>query len=293
MIIDGDGRLTNDPRDPQWSQWAGAVLLSNEIEYYANDPAIPDEQKLIFPFEPLQLEAARYNLRLGAEYRKNAEPCTLSDKEPWLTIEPFQMALVETFEQIRLPRFLIARWNLKVPVVYRGLLWVGALQVDPGWQGHLACPIYNLSDKEVRVKYKDELFAMDFVRTTPYVQSSKAYVQKTGFGNIGSVHNYDQVGLKSGPYELGQEIERIQESNRQFQARFETNLGVLIGIITLVVAAMVVLVGVSLENSTGFDLKNINKADVALVLAAVAILASSAHLLTRVVGVFWLRKRRR
>ena len=51
-----------------------------------------------------------------------------------------------------MPRFLIGRWNIRVTVAYKGLLWVGGPQVDPGWVGHLFCPIYNLSDQEVNFK---------------------------------------------------------------------------------------------------------------------------------------------
>lgn len=276
----------------------GAVLLSDEIEYYATDPAIPWDQRLIDPFNKESLESARYNLRLGSEYRKQGTAFTLSDTEPWLRLKPHEMALVETLEQVRLPRFLIARWNLKVRMVYEGLLWVGALQVDPGWQGYLCCPIYNMSNHEVGLKYRNEIFAMDFVRTTQYRPDSYPYKsipyeQKPGIGRRGTVHSYDQVGLRSAPYELLRKIERMEEDSEQFQSRFETNLGLLIGIITLVVAAGAVIIGVSLQESSNFDITQISTAGVALAVAAVALLASTAHLLTRVVGIFWFRIGRR
>jgi hypothetical protein len=75
-----------------------------------------------------------------------------------------------------LPRFLIARWNLRVRWAYEGLLWVGAAQVDPGWIGNLFCPLYNLSDKEVVVRFGDPIALMDFVTTTPFLPGqSKEY----------------------------------------------------------------------------------------------------------------------
>ena len=283
MTADKDGRLVSDPRYPEWAGWSGAVLLSDEIRYYAADPAIPAAQRLIEPFNEDHLEAARYNLRLGTEYRKQDQAYVLSDKEPWLSLQPHQMALVETLEEVRLPRFLIARWNLKVPKVYDGLLWVGALQVDPGWQGHLSCPIYNMSNREVRLKYKDELFAMDFVRTTPYVPtSSKAYAQKSGIGASGSVHRYDRVGLRSGPYELIGKVESLEDEVHQLETRIGISLGLLIALVTLVVAALAALLGVSVKNAKGFDLPAITTGDVAIVIAAVALAAALAPLIGRV-----------
>ena len=279
---DETGRLASDPRYPDWAAWPGAVLLSDEIHYYATDPSIPTAQKLIEPFDTHHLEAARYNLRLGPEYRMDSQAYTLSDRDPWLILSPHQMALVETFEEIRLPRFLIARWNLKVPRVYEGLLWVGALQVDPGWQGHLSCPIYNMSDREVRLKYKAELFAMDFVRTTPYLpQSSTKYEQKSGVGQSGSVHRYDRVGLRSGPYELIGQVDRMQTEVRQLESRFSTTLGLLIALMTLIVAAGAAFLGISVKNAKGFDIPIISTADVAIVIAVPALAAAVFPLIVR------------
>ncbi len=277
---DENGRLASDPRYPDWAAWPGAVLLSDEIRYYATDPSIPTAQRLIEPFEEHHLEAARYNLRLGTEYRMGGRAYTLSDRDPWLKLLPHQMALVETLEEIRLPRFLIARWNLKVPRVYEGLLWVGALQVDPGWQGHLSCPIYNMSDRPVRLQYKAELFAMDFVRTTPYLpQLSRKYEQKSGVGESGSVHSYDRVGLRSGPYELIGQVKRMETEVRQLESRFLTTLGLLIALITLMVASGAAFLAVSVRNAKGFDIPAINSGDVAIVVAVPALIAAVLSLI--------------
>lgn len=283
MTVDDQGRLASDSRYTDWVGWSGAVLLSNEILYYATDPSIPVPQRLIWPFDARSLDAARYNLRLGTEYRLNGEAHALSDKEPWLRLQPHQMALVETFEEVRLPRFLIARWNLKVPRVYEGLLWVGALQVDPGWQGHLSCPIYNMSNREVSLEYKGELFAMDFVRTTPFMpQSSKEYVQKPGVGPSGSVHTYDRVGLRSGPYNLIRQVEDIEGEVRQLESRIGLTLGLLIGLVTLVVTALAALLVVSINNSKGFDIPVVTTAGVGVIIGTVALVAAVAPLIGRV-----------
>jgi hypothetical protein len=63
---------------------------------------------------------------------------------------------------------LIGRWNVQTKKAYKGLLWVGGAQVDPGFRGYLSCPIYNLSTEKVTLNFRDTLAVIDFVTTTPY-----------------------------------------------------------------------------------------------------------------------------
>ncbi len=163
-----DKRLRRDPRDEVWANWHGAVLLRDEIrEYCKNDP------KLIDPFvdDKKFLKPASYHLRLGNRCRVDGEDRNLSAGDPVLKIPPHGIAVVRTLEKVNIPGFLIARWNLKVKKVYKGLVWVGSLQVDPGYSGYLFCPLYNLSNEEQRLEFEETLFTIDFVRTTFYDES--------------------------------------------------------------------------------------------------------------------------
>jgi deoxycytidine triphosphate deaminase len=160
-----DNRLIRDPRDEVWKNWQGAVLLRNEIEQYCSlDPP------LIGSLDDDLLKPASYLLRLGEECRVSGKDHNLSDKNPKLVIPPHAIAVVSTFEELNIPGFLVGRWNLRVTEVYEGLLWVGGAQVDPGYEGHLYCPLYNLSTRPVELRFKDPLFAIDFVRTTRFVE---------------------------------------------------------------------------------------------------------------------------
>jgi len=97
---------------------------------------------LISPFSKEHLKPANYKLRIGDEYAIKGEIKQLSDKpgENQITIEPFDVAVIKTLETINMPRFLIARWNIRVQLAYEGLLWVGGPQVDAGYIGHHCCP---------------------------------------------------------------------------------------------------------------------------------------------------------
>src|SRR6266702_3666709 len=104
---------------------AGAVLLSDQIEYYCDGNNL--DPPLIENFSSENLKPARYNLRLGEEAHIEGKWVKIDAEHP-LILQPHQVAVVKTFEEINLPRFLIGRWNLRVDMVYEGLLWVGALQ---------------------------------------------------------------------------------------------------------------------------------------------------------------------
>ena len=156
-------------------------------------------------------------MRLGELAHVGGQRRELTDDAPWLELRAHQSAVVQTLEEIRLPRFLVARWNLKVTMVYEGLLWTGALQVDPGWYGKLVWPIYNLADRTVWLKYGSELFAMDFVRTSRYDPvESKPYEQKRG-----SLEQYDRHRIRSAPYEALAQLNSYRDEVKAVEDRVE------------------------------------------------------------------------
>jgi deoxycytidine triphosphate deaminase len=141
------------------------VVLAEGIQFYCR------QFDLICPLEPDNLKPANYKLRVGDQCAVGGEIKGLSDEpdRDAVVIPPFAVAVIKTFETLNMPQFLIARWNIQVQRAYDGLLWVGGPQVDAGFVGHLACPIYNLSSREVRLRYRDPFAVIDFVKTTKYV----------------------------------------------------------------------------------------------------------------------------
>ena len=228
--------LEEDPRQEVWETWPGAVLLDDEIEYYSSRPEYP----LISPFNKENLKPARYQLSLGPEARVGGKTVNIDKQRP-LTIPPHQVAIVRSYETINLPRFLIARWNLKVDMVYRGLLWVGALQVDPGWIGYLPCPLYNLSDETVTINYRETLFTMDFVRTTKFaVGKNRSYPDKSPPPPINpSINFYDEHRLRSAPYEALRQLREL----RYFRNFGYTAVSLIMLVLTFMVAALAVIAG--------------------------------------------------
>lgn len=165
-------RLAGYPDIPYEKGREGGVLLSDEIAYYAT------RYRMIDPFIPANLKPAGYELTVGKVYAMNGEYGDLTDGQT-IVIEPFAVVVIQTLETLNLPNFLIARWNVRTRWAYQGLLWVGAAQVDAGFRGYLACPLYNLSDTDVSIKFKEAIAVIDFVTTTPPNNYSKPYEWKT------------------------------------------------------------------------------------------------------------------
>jgi deoxycytidine triphosphate deaminase len=137
------------------------VLLSDRIKHYCT------QYQLVWPYHDKQLRPAAYSLSVGRNYSILGKPGALNDGMS-LTIEPYQVAIIETYETINMPEYLIGRWNVRTKMAYKGLLWVGGAQVDPGFRGHLCCPIYNLSTEPVPLAFREYLAEIDFATTTPF-----------------------------------------------------------------------------------------------------------------------------
>ena len=241
--------LEKDPRFEtceSWKCWPGAVLLDDEIRYYAECSSY----KLIDPFNEANLKPARYQLTLGPEARIGGETVKIETDKP-LVIAPHQVAIVRTRETLNLPRFLIARWNLRIDMVYKGLLWVGALQVDPGWVGYLPCPLYNLSDDTVEIKLGEKLFTIDFVRTTQYhVGKNLEYPGKVPPPALNPpIHVYDENNLRSGPYEAIEQVNQVKNDAADVRTRVDqlgdrmgAAISIMIVVLGVIVTALALLV---------------------------------------------------
>lgn len=152
----GDAELWIDP-EPD----SKGLLLSDRIVYYVK------RVKLIEPFDPKYLRPASYTLRAGATYILNNREGNLAI-EGSVSIPPNGLIYIQFLEELNIPYYMIARFNLRVKQVYRGLLLGTGPQVDPGFKGHLFCPIHNFTDEDKQIKYREELGTIDFEKTTRF-----------------------------------------------------------------------------------------------------------------------------
>lgn len=154
------------------------MLLSSEIEKFCKN------RLLIEDWDPSCLRPAAYTLKIGDEYAdSDGSRGRLSEQNASFLMRPNSIVFVSTKEKLNLPFYIAARFNLRVKWVYKGILLGTGPQVDPGFKGHLSCPLYNLTDRPVRIRRGDKFATIDFERTTDFCKGKsweeiKTLVQK-------------------------------------------------------------------------------------------------------------------
>ena len=209
------------------------VLLSDAIKFYVSSG------KMISPFNEKNLKPAEYELTVGDQAMKGGEFVRLEGVDSELNIPPFEVVVVKTAETINLPRFLIARWNIRVTWAYKGLLWVGGPQVDPGFVGHLFCPLYNLSNENVKLRKGEAIAVMDFVKTTTIQNESDL-----DNGNLVRyrrppkrvlIMDYPIKGFRSALY--AKDVD-VRDGLRQLQTRVDVFSSLVFVVLAIMVAAV-------------------------------------------------------
>ena len=213
------------------------VLLSDQIENLAT------HWRMIEPFNLEKLKPAAYELSVGGLYSIGGQTFRLRNEaeQNEIVIKPFEVVVIQTLERLNLPKFLIARWNVRVKWAYEGLLWVGAAQVDPGYKGYLACPLYNLSDREVRLHFGEEIAVIDFVSTTPPTPNSKPYDPFKRHRIL--FEDYNRKPLVSAlATQAQQKIQTLETEVRELRSKIDNSLAVIFTAIGIIVAALALFV---------------------------------------------------
>jgi deoxycytidine triphosphate deaminase len=141
------------------------MLLSNEIEMFQRNKLLIAEE-----YEPKNLRPAAYTLRIGSKFvDSKGRVGKLDDKKKThFKMEPNSIVYVSTLERLDLPYYVAARFNLRVKWVYKGILLGTGPQVEPGYRGYLSCPLYNLTDRPLKIEYRQDFATIDFERTTDF-----------------------------------------------------------------------------------------------------------------------------
>jgi len=233
---------------------AHGVLYSDLIRHFSSKD-IYGNQALIDPFEEKRMHVAGYKLTVGDEYYRDGAIYYLGSygdapqeaRRDYLEIPPFEVVIIKTRETLCLPRFLIGRWNIVVKQAYRGLLWVGGPQVDPGYVGHLFCPIYNLSDQSVRLDEREEIALIDFVKTTPYPYrgwpeseggNAPKWVRQ-GLTDRPTIEKYVENGLRSALYtKAALRLDTLDKETKELAGRFGTITMFMLGALAVIPALL-------------------------------------------------------
>jgi len=111
---------------------------------------------------PESVSGASYDLSLGDEYFYAGKIHYLSEREPILTIEPYDYAIVTSHETAALPRDISGRFDLAINLFCQGVILSNGPQVDPGFKGPLFCLLFNTSSSPVLLKRRQHYATIEF-----------------------------------------------------------------------------------------------------------------------------------
>jgi deoxycytidine triphosphate deaminase len=173
---------------------------------------------------------AAYDLSLGDEYYYGGKIKTLTDKEPFILIEPYDYAIVTSKEIAYLPKDIIGRFDLSVSLFCQGIILSNGPQVDPGFRGRLFCLLFNTSNAPVFLKRGQHYATLEFHKliepTTPYLGKYQ--------GKEKIVYYLPSNTMRGAINELKKELETFRRESRNLQAVF-------LGVISLILAIIAIL----------------------------------------------------
>lgn len=180
--------------------------------------------------DPEMVKGASYDLRLGDEYYYDGKIQKLSDKNPFLTIEPYDYAVVSCMETAWMPRDIIAKFGLTVGLFCQGVILSNGPQIDPGFRGTLFCLLFNTSNRAVHLKRGKHYATIEFNKLIGYAEPYEGKYQ-------GKTHIIDYIpenALHGAINELKKEVEQLKTESRIMQ-------NIYLGVVALMFAIISIL----------------------------------------------------
>lgn len=126
---------------------------------------------MVYPFysDAEHLSGASYQVQIKGKvlyWDKNGNHQERDLDEPGKSfeLEPNSIAFITLEPMFRVPNYIALRHNLKIKHIYKGLLLGTGPLVDPGFQGHLAIPLHNLTSNSHTFQYGDTLIDVEFTK---------------------------------------------------------------------------------------------------------------------------------
>lgn len=179
---------------------------------------------------PKRVKGASYDLRLGDEYYYDGKIQKLSNKKPFLTIEPYDYAVVSCMETAWMPRDIIAKFGLTVGLFCQGVILSNGPQIDPGFRGTLFCLLFNTSNRAVHLKRGKHYATIEFNKLIGYAGPYEGKYQ-------GKTHIIDYIpenALHGAINELKKEVEQLKAESRIMQ-------NIYLGVVALMFAIISIL----------------------------------------------------
>jgi deoxycytidine triphosphate deaminase len=142
-----------------------ALLNSADVESYIKTIG------MVYPYDESKLSGVTLGLCVGdvAVYwdKKNKRVIKNVKEEGEFKLRSNSIAFLQIAEELRLPAYIIVRFNLRVTNTYRGLLLGTGPIVDPGFEGQINIPIHNLTNNDYVFAHGEQLIEMEFTKISP------------------------------------------------------------------------------------------------------------------------------
>jgi deoxycytidine triphosphate deaminase len=251
----------------------GPVLIADEIREYIYkyhlliaDPSDFDEEHLkgaSYSMKPdpkgkawqFDEKGFRTHLKKKKETGKNGEDLY------YYEVPPNTLVYIRLLEKLRLPYYIIARFNLKVTYTYKGLLLGTGPQVDPGYEANLNIPLHNLTKDPVNIYIDDSFVSIDFVRTSRLdlgdnipksrneflddekYEELRKQLRPQDSRKLGRKEIEDYVGDSRPTSSLGNLVKILEKSKKTFESVLDKVKYDFIGTAILVVAMLALMSG--------------------------------------------------
>ena len=217
---------------------ASVSLISLLWDYQYQGGALPqkiissmmDCGLLLRGIDPQMINGASYDLRLGDEYYYDGKIQKLSDQKPFLTIEPYDYAIVSCKETACIPRDVIAKFGLTVGLFCQGVILSNGPQIDPGFRGTLFCLLFNTSNRAVHLKRGKHYATIEFNKLIGYADPYEGKYQ----GKERIIEYIPENALHGAINELKKEVEHLKKESRIMQ-------NIYLGVVALMFAIISIL----------------------------------------------------
>jgi deoxycytidine triphosphate deaminase len=213
----------------------GGVLLNDEIK------KLIDNWRLIEDANIDHIQPAGYDARIGVEYYQDGCLHKMDTALiPWIEVPPNRMVLVSTWETFNIPNNIVARYYLRQSLTWKGVVLLGAGQIDPGYHGKVFGLLYNFSRNPVRIGCTDHVFTIEFCYTVPPTEYSRAYqgsyqqaTSLTAILPIGMTVESGSEAIEERLDKMVVQLNNYRQENQKLRERFFVYLGVVIALFAL------------------------------------------------------------
>jgi len=175
------------------------------------------------------VKGASYDLSLGDEFYYKGKIEYLTEKSPFLLIEPYDYVVTTSKELTDFPRDITGRFDLSVSLFCQGIILSNGPCVDPGFRGRLFCLLFNTSNAPIYLKRGQHYATLE---VSKLIEPTIAYSGK--YQDKNSIVDYLPTNaLQGGINELKKELESIKQRNEHLQTAVSGAVAIFLAVLAI------------------------------------------------------------